>query len=248
LRKAINVYLRNPDGQQAQWDKMPRGLGDDYTVLSNNTANPSPRSFLSLTRIQFAVLQEWANDRFIDDWPGNEPSLTPLSNPTPDDLDKAAVEYCVGGPFYPGIEVSWLIRVKDLFTEPFRLNVSHQPEDSNASTVEPLVVGALKFRPGFFSQQMALPWQADFYDCHKERWEDPDGNEFYFMWWSAQRPDDVYPSGATTQERWVRKFDDPTKSIDDNENDLARFISMQSRWFELKFISVKNNDHYEEEP
>ena len=95
---------------------------------------------------------------------------------------------------------------------------------------------------------MALPWQADFYDCHKEQWEDPNSNEYFFMWWTAHRPDDVFPSGGDKQVRWVRTFDDPTQDADANEADLARFKNMQSRWHELKFVSVKNGDHYEEEP
>jgi hypothetical protein len=248
LRKGIIPYLRNPDDSEAKWDKMPRGLGDEYTALDANPSAPPPRSFLSVTRIQYAMLREWANGNFIDDWPGSEPSFAPKPNPSPDDLDQAAVENCVGGPFYPGIEVSWLIRVKDLFSEPFRLKIPREPEDSSASRSAPLTVGTLKFQPGFFSQQMALPWQADFYDCHKERWQDPDGNEFYFMWWTAQRPDDVFRSGGEKQERWVRSFDDPTKTPEENENDLARFQHMQSRWFELKFVSVRNGSRYEEEP
>src|SRR5205814_461693 len=113
-----------------------------------------------------ALLREWAAGNFINDWPGTEPTIAPKRNPTPDDLDRAAAENCVGGPFFPGIEVSWLIRVKELFSEPFRLRVPREPEPHVAP---PLKVGTLEFRPGFFSQQMALPWQADFYECHKER-------------------------------------------------------------------------------
>jgi hypothetical protein len=247
LRKGVLPYLRDPDDSQAKWDKMPRGLGDEYTALDANPASPSPRSFLSLTRIQYAMLREWANDSFVDDWPGSEPVALPKPNPTPDDLDCAALENCVGGPFYPGIEVSWLIRVKDLFFEPFRLKVPREPAESATTKAALITTGALEFRPGFFSQQMALPWQADFYDCHKERWEDPDGNEYYFMWWTAQRPDDVFPSGQTQQKRWVRIFDDPTKTAEENEDDLARFKQMQSRWFDLKFVSARNGAHYEEE-
>jgi hypothetical protein len=110
-------------------------------------------------------------------------------------------------------------------------------------------LGALIFRPGFFSQQMALPWQADFYDCHRERWEDPDGNEYYFMWWTAQRPDDVFPAGKDARERWVRSFDDGLSPED--ADDLARFDRfkhMQERWHTLRFVSVIRNGRYEEEP
>ena len=251
LREGIFPWMRDIDDPdpQAKWDKMPRGLGDFYTTLDADFRTADPRCFLSLTRIQYALLREWANGNFIDDWPpASEPKVTPNSIPTPDELDCAAVENCVGGPFYPGIEISWLIRVKDLFSEPFRLKIPREPEDSSAAQSPPLVVGSLLFRPGFFSQQMALPWQADFYDCHKEDWDDPDGKQFYFMWWTAHRPDDVFPSGGDKQVRWVRKFDDPAKTPEENEEDLLRFEQMQSRWFELKFVSVRKENHYEEEP
>ena len=68
------------------------------------------------------------------------------------------------------------------------------------------------------------------------------------MWWTAQRPDGVYPSGEQTQKRWVRKFDDPNKSDDDNDKDIRRFVQMQQNWDKLRFVSVKRGDHYEEEP
>ncbi len=194
LRNGIMFMMRDPDDQIVKWDAMPRGLGDEYTALDANPDSPSPRSFLSLTRIQLALLREWGAGNFIEDWPGAEPTFTPKPDPSPDDLDYAAAENCVGGPFYPGIDVSWLIRVKDLFSEPFRLKIPPQPEAEIQSP--PLKIGALEFRPGFFSQQMALPWQADFYDCHKEQWFDPDKKELYFMWWTAHRPDDVFPSGS----------------------------------------------------
>jgi hypothetical protein len=248
LRKTVFAWMRDPDDTDVKWDKMPRGLGDDYTVLSNSPATPSPRSFLSLTRVQYAMLREWAADNFTTDWPGVEPTFTSNPNPTPDDLDYAAAESCVGGPFYPGIEVSWLIRAKDLYSEPFRLKIAPGPENAAAPLPAPLSIGALTFRPGFFSQQMALPWQADFYDCQKELWDDPDGNEYLFMWWTAQRPDDVFPSGIAKQVRWVRTFDDPEKSQEKNDNDDGRFNKMVSRWFELKFVSVQNGGHFEEEP
>jgi hypothetical protein len=250
LREGIFAWMRNIDdpAPQAKWDKMPRGLGDFYTTLDADYKTADPRCFLSLTRIQFALLREWANGNFDDDWPGDLPAAqAPKSDPTPDELDCAATENAVGGPFYPGIEVSWLIRSKEFFTEPFRLKASPQPGDAPREGSN-FTIGALLFRPGFFSQQMALPWQADFYDCHKEDWDDPDGKQYFFMWWTAQRPDDVFPSGKDKQEPWVRLFYEGVDDIADfEENDVRRFERMQSRWFELKFITAKRGDHYEEE-
>jgi hypothetical protein len=250
LRNGIFGRIRNPDAAETDWKNMPRGLGDDYTDLYTNTAAPEPRCFLSLTRIQYALLHEWANGNFVNDWPGSEPVAKPSSNPTPDELDQAAAQNSVGGPFYPGIDVSWLIRTKELYAEPFRFKISPIPESEK--TFSGVTVGALTFCTGFFSQQMALPWQADFYDCHKESWEDPDSNKYFFMWWTAHRPDDVFPSGSDSQLRWVREFDKHSQTPDpDDENNLERFHQMQSRWHELKFVSVKSvktNRQYEEEP
>jgi hypothetical protein len=103
------------------------------------------------------LLEQWVAGNFKNDWPGVILTFTLKQNPTPDDLDIAATENCVGGPFYPGIEVSWLVRTKALFVEPFRFNFPSQPETPAQTDFAPLIVGALKFRPGFFSQQMALP-------------------------------------------------------------------------------------------
>lgn len=76
----------------------------------------------------------------------------------------------------------------EIYAEPFRLRVPRVPETKDHN--DPVTVGALTLGPGFFTQQMALPWQADFYDCHKEKFETPDAKEHFYMWWTAQRPDD----------------------------------------------------------
>jgi hypothetical protein len=245
-REAIFDWIRDPNATEPQWKKMPRGLGDDHESLESEPPAPSLSSFLTLTQIQFAILREWALGNFNNDWPGSEPALLNKADPTPDELDRAATENSVGGPFYPGIEVSWLIRVKGLYSEPFRLKIPREPAAEN--TPAPLVVGALELRPGFFSQQMAVPWQADFYDCHKERFDDPEGNELYFMWWTAQRPDDVFPSGETERQRWVRTLGIGAElsEFDDLSNN-DRFTKMQKNWDKLKFIIVKKDGYYEEE-
>lgn len=241
-RSLIFSWIRNPDSNQVDWRRMPRGLGDDNFIEEQAV----PTSFLSLTRIQYAVLTEWAKGNFQSDWPGVEPGIPPASELTPEDLDCAALENSVGGPFFPGIEVSWLIRRPELYAEPFRLKVLSAPDSE--SQLPPLKIGSLEFGPGFFTQQMALPWQADFYDCHKERIEQPETEEFrYYMWWTAQRPDDVYTAGATEQVRWVRAFDPAATTEDpDNLENLERFNQMQQNWAKLRFIVTKNGRLEEE--
>jgi len=225
---------------------MPRGLGDFYDDLDNG--HPTAGSFLSLTHIQHAILERWAAGEFESDWPGAPPPVPDSTPITPEGLDRAATENCVGGPFYPGIEVGWLVHTITLYAEPFRLRVSRHPDGEPPDPVPP-VIGALPFRPGFFSQQMAQPWQADFYDCHKELHQDPAGVESFYMWWTAQRPDDVTPRGSTGDPvRWVRGLapnaSDP--SFDDDPN-IERFASMVRNWNRLGFVIRVGDDLVEDE-
>ena len=259
LRKGTFAVMRDPDAQKIEWKKMPRGLGDNYRDLEkfeegelSHGQLPVANSLFSCTRVQYALLREWAAGNFVSDWPGTEPAVQVAAEPTPDELDKAAADNSVGGPFYPGIDCSWLIRTPEIYISEFRLQIPREP--AAAVGTKPLSVGALTFRPGFFSQQMALPWQADFYDCQKERNEDGEGNAYHFMWWTAHRPDDVFPSGETKQRRWTHILDqrsqkaksqDP-KDLDDYYN-FERFALMLKGWQDLKFITVRRGDHWEEE-
>jgi hypothetical protein len=242
MRQYVFGRVRNPDSKKIDWVGMPRGLGDDYDFLDSKP--PKPTGLFSLTKIQYALLEQWAAGTFISDWPGSEPSV-PVAGPvTPAGLDRAAAENAVGGPFFPGIEVSWLIRVLDLYEEPFRLRVPKAPLEDG---VPALKIGALEFRPGFFSQQMALPWQADFYDCHKEEREGGDQQIYFYMWWTAQRPDDIFRAGENKQVPWIRQLIPPGMDFDAFEISNERFRQMQQNWSKLRFV-LPANGRLEEEP
>src|SRR5262249_33668078 len=151
-RKAIFDKLRDPSvpyNQDFGDSDMPMIWSDYYT---DGKTEP-------LTRIQYANMKQWRDGRFINDWGSTAPELVI----TPEGLDRAALEVCVGGAFYPGIEASWLLRDKYTFSEPFRLDQT-------------------SLEAGDITGQMAVPWQADFFDCAQ------DGD---LAWWPAQRPDDV---------------------------------------------------------
>ena len=226
---------------------MPRGLGDDFTSLdkseSDDTVSPSSRAFLSVTKVQYALLKAWAENNFKSDWDlGPEikyiPIPAPNPKPTPHGLTIAALENCVGGPFFPGIEVSWLIRETSLYAAAFRLK-------DPGVTIGPLTLG-----PGFFSQQMALPWQADFYDCHKEDHTPDDSPEkIIYMWWTAQRPDDIRLDADSPWRRWVLSFDankDSDLTDPDDVQNLSRFEQMRTRWSELSFVVLEGDEYVEQ--
>jgi hypothetical protein len=101
-------------------------------------------------------LDKWVAGNFISDLNVAGPAV-----PQPDQIDRAALDGCVGNNFYPGIEASINLRDKDIYARPFRLDHTN--------------LG--KVYPGCLSEIMAVPWQADFRDC--------DGGG----WWPSQRPD-----------------------------------------------------------
>lgn len=245
IRQSVFNRIRDPNSNILNRTGMPRGLGDDFKTLDDfeedpeNSPQPLAGAFLSLTKVQYALLKAWAEGRFKEDWEFKDAKYAAIPEPgtiTPHGLNIAALENCVGGPFYPGIEVSWLIREKDLYAATFRLK---------APT---FTLGALTFQPGFFSQQMALPWHADFYDCHREDHTPDDADEKqYYMWWTAQRPDFIRDGDSS--RRWVAAFDaakEPEWEDPDDIRNLARFEQMRTRWHELSFIVLEGEDHVEQ--
>jgi hypothetical protein len=185
------------------------GTGDAGAPRRPISRVSGPRSWLTLTPVQYSVLRQWMLGKFESTgWPNsNKPEDLPLPvmTITPFGLDQAALENCVGGAFFPGIEVGWLIRKAALYEtrgehSVFRLNQWKRRVDGSIITAagRPLRRSArygstaggvdLTLHAGFFSQQMALPWQADFMSCLKT---DHDGRKDA-GWWPAQRPDDVY--------------------------------------------------------
>lgn len=107
-----------------------------------------------LTATQYGVMEHWKNGDFTDDWSG-PPSPGPL---TPEGVDRAALEACVGAAFFPGIEAGDFVENPSRYLEPFRF--------------DPDVVSA-----GDVTAEMACPWQADFKACGPVWWPVPRPND-----------------------------------------------------------------------
>jgi hypothetical protein len=126
-----------------------------------------------LTPTQLAHMQRWQSGSYTNDWTGVPTTQTTL---TPDGLDRAALEACVGGAFFPGIEAGGL-------------NAGDRPiiEASYAAAFRL----ASSVAPGTMSKAMALPWQADFKACGDN-------------WWPVPRPNDVIAQDSGSPVRWER--------------------------------------------
>ena len=177
--------LTRPNDDASSFQEVPETL----MPMLNSGANPDPKGpkwvYLSLTPYQLAHLQHWAIGDFTNDWPGAEPKPTtfekiPVAR-QPHALNEAALEACVGGPFFPGIEGTYDIA---------RISTYH-PERylRQEFRIDPgLPAGSL-------TEKMALPWQADFADCER-------------FWWPSQRPVLVTTKTGERAE-WARGINDP---------------------------------------
>jgi L-Lysine epsilon oxidase N-terminal/L-lysine epsilon oxidase C-terminal domain/Iron-containing redox enzyme len=168
---------------QANLSFMPPLAGDEgdvtHPIYDAETNRLAPRTWFSLTATQYRKLARWKEGDFVNDWDGTIP--LPLPPPAsfdavpvaqqPAALTRAALEACQGGAFFPGIEFTSIIRFAQTYREAFRLS------DDLAA--------------GDITRWMALPWQADFYECRDH-------------WWPSIRPDDVVPDEE--YERILEEF------------------------------------------
>jgi L-lysine epsilon oxidase-like protein/heme oxygenase-like protein len=162
LREQVFAHLRDPNADvagetamsQANMKFMPPLSGDsgDATTWQGDYAPDDPfipETWLTITKLQYAVMEKWAAGDFDSDWgsPSEAPGITA------EGLDRAALEATVGGAFFPGIEAGWVMRNPSNYMdkEAFRLDQS-------------------KLSAGDVSQHMACPWQADFYECNTDWW------------------------------------------------------------------------------
>jgi len=162
------AYQRGPD-HHARYDS-PEAISQASTVymppLAGDEGDPEPGkpdTWLTLTYLQYERMEAWSRGEFTvqDNIGRGRPNEEPLD---PGALTHAALICCAGGAFYPGIEMTCIAREPSLYVEAFRFNHA-------------------TLRAGDVTKFMALPWQADFWECQVH-------------WWPAQRPDDI----VTTEE------------------------------------------------
>lgn len=114
-------------------------------------SNEKPRNWFSILPGQYARMKAWAEGLFTLDSPIEPQPLEHYPvNEQPNMLDRSALQFCAGGPFYPGIEVTFIATDPSTWRAPYRINSQWQPGD--------------------ITKWMAVPWQSDFYECTLHWW------------------------------------------------------------------------------
>jgi hypothetical protein len=189
--------------------KAPGGGGGNMPKINDSGTNDD-----RLTQTQYDHMQRWNDNTFTNDWVAVP---APQANITPEGLDRAALEACVGGAFFPGIEAGGLPPgyIANLPAEP-------RPIIRSSNYVEPFRLDVNVVAPGGISNAMALPWQNDFYQCAAN-------------WWPVPRPNSVIRQG-TPNQGWT-----------DGPNGVTNAQDMVDKWSQLGFVVNQGNQNLEAE-
>jgi hypothetical protein len=172
---------------------LPPYYGDNTQLVPE-----TPRQWMSVLPIQYEWLRQWAEGDFDADWPAEGlryPSrvedLPVVEQPAA--LDRAALDECLGGPFHPGCELTWPMRIASLCEAPYRLRrrTGPQPDWGEAMTsaialAPPGPLGASG--PGDLTRWMAVPWQVDTASCLSAYQPE---DEYLPAFWPARVPNDL---------------------------------------------------------
>jgi hypothetical protein len=163
IREKIVGRLRIPASLASEQDQKAQATARFMPPLSgdvDDAAEGQPGTWLTLLEWQYLKFKQWAERECPD---GRREEHSALDEMRPADrveaLQRAALEPCIGGPFHPGIETYYIAAEPELYCDAFRID-------------------GRKYFPGDLTNNMALPWQADFYACNTN-------------WWPSHRPDDV---------------------------------------------------------
>jgi len=159
------------------------------------------RQFLAVTPTNYQFLSAWARGDFIADWDDNAPPPPdkiedyPLES-QPNTLNHAAMNFCMGGPFHPGCEITWIARNASLYRAAFRIRprAASQPEPDYGDMLTPQVATdesgpLLGSGPGDLTRWMAVPWQTDTASCRAGY--EPQYSPYLPTFWPARVPNHV---------------------------------------------------------
>jgi hypothetical protein len=198
LRRALFARFRDPAYPHMQPNALPPYYGDNTQLVAE-----TPRQWMAVLPIQYGWLRQWAEGDFDADWPadglrfpGRLEELPAAEQPAA--LDRAALDECLGGPFHPGCEMTWPMRIASLYAAPFRLRrrTNAEPDwgDAMTSAIALAPDGPLSASgPGSLTRWMAVPWQVDTASCLSAY---QPGDEYLPAFWPARVPNDVISAAA----------------------------------------------------
>lgn len=196
LRRTVALQFRNYQVDAWSPKPWPWLYGDAMAIPAAKT----PRQNAMLTETQLALLEEWAEGNFIEDYdPNSRPpadlSEVPLGQ-RGDVLTQAALEFCLADAFHPGCEMTWPVRSASMYMAPFRFLhapdgwIAPNPSEVFTSDALSLPNGPLAGQQaGGITRWMAVPWQTDTASCRSGY--DKSYDPYVPSFWPARVPNQV---------------------------------------------------------
>ena len=188
--------------------KLPYVYGDTYGDVPDDA-----RRLLAVTPTMYRYLEKWARGDFLDDWDATAAvpqfdALLPAEQV--EQLCRAPLYECLGGPFHPGIELTWVMRCASMWASPYRLNVlaEEAPARQDYGPVLDAVTCLGTGGPvdgvvgGSLTRWLGVPWHTDEASCLSDFEYSPSTYLSMPSYWGARVPNQVLSS-----EAWSRAID-----------------------------------------
>lgn len=169
---------------------------------ASGSFDDSPRAYFTYTPTNLKYIDDWRKGDFVGDYdpdraePGTLEEVEPARQPCT--LDRAALYWCMGGPFHPGCELTWPMRQPMPYRSALRLR--ERPAELAEPDYGEFMTAALATSddgplassgPGDLTKWMAVPWQTDTASCRSGYPTEtyPDG--WLPTFWPSRVPNDV---------------------------------------------------------
>lgn len=247
-RLRIFEWFRDPSSKEYTPTKVPPFYGDGFGEYEGIAIVDLP-----ITRTQYGRLKQWAEGNFKANRISTQKDFDHLSlEEQLNALNQAPMEECLGGPFHPGIELTWPMRQKIMWKAPYRLNVVNEgeptPLDFGALLSENIALGAngplSKSGPGALTRWLGVPWQTDEASCLSGY--DPSTYLPLPSFWAARVPNQVLSEdsysrmedGSVNIAQRLKHFDTRQDWLRDFGTQYQPKINaMIAEWHELGIIS-----------
>jgi hypothetical protein len=247
-RNAVLALFRNPEaGGALIRDQVPQIFGDAVDGLFGDPPEPA-NGLLAATKTQYTHLKRWADGAFDADWsPTSAPQPLSFSALAPDaqvkHLERAPLHDCLGGPFHPAMEMTWVMRIPLLWKSAYRLNVldGEQPAKQNfGDTLTPAVCigsngpydGAAA---GCLTRFLGVPWQTDHTSCNSAADYFPSTFLSMPTFWGPRAPDQVLADGNYLRAAAIAHFGQPA------QQQISKHLMHRVDWLR----DIRGSDYYD---
>lgn len=234
LRTKMFRQLKRPEGDGAE-----TGIWYPFTVMGTDdktkrflSGNMPPIQGLSLTSRQYWQFEHFAGGSFIGDWPMGllpdlplQPAFSTIADiEQPEAMNRASLDFAVGGPFSPGWEAGAALSQSD----------SYAVISGVAPEIGFRVDAAIA--PGDLTADLSLPWQCGM-NRHNLLGEETSIHDNDNLWPSARpvlmQVDDG--TGVYTPEMWIRPFAPAAGDLQELQQ-MTTNMEMIANWGDLGFL------------